>query len=142
MEMKKSNSLIKKLKGYQRAERDRFLRLTFDELTLEEFVLYELYAAITDWDSKHYETFGTFGATNKDVAQILKWKSDSTVGRYRKNLIKKGLIEKVGERFRIKDFDNWVSRKRPAEKQTFSAKMQVKNAIMQEEPADMQDIPF
>jgi len=112
MNTNKSNKLIKKLNGYQKANRERFLLLTFGELTLGEFVLYEFCITITDWDSRHYETYGTFKETNQQIAQMLDWKDGSTVSRYKKSLIEKGILELEGDRLRVKDFEKRELRKK------------------------------
>lgn len=104
------NRLLKKLNGYQKAPRARFKLLSEGRLTQEEFLLYELTIAITDWDSKH-ETYGTFEATNQEIAELLGWKSDTTVLKHKRNLIKKDifLIENDG-RIKAKGFDKWQLR--------------------------------
>lgn len=142
MKMKKDNRLFKKLKGFQRADRGRFFLLALDQLTQEEFILHELFIAITDWDTNHFETYGTFEATNKELAQILKWKADSTVSRHKKSLIDKGFVELAGERFRVKDFEKWQYKKSFAKTQHKDAEMQATNAKMQDGLAEMHEIPF
>jgi len=139
MEKKVTNRLLKKLRGFQKADKGRFLLLAFGELTHEELMLYEFCVAIADWDRDHVETFGTFEATNQEIAQVLRWKADSTVSRYRKSLIDKGYFEPVGKRFRIKDFEKWELRKTSSAKmQTSRAEMQESNANMQNQSANMQ----
>ncbi len=112
MENRKTNRLVKKLNGFQKTNRHRFLWLAFEELTQEELILYEFCAAITDWDRKHFDTYGTFKASNQEIAQILRWKADSTVSRYKKILIKKGYLEVEGDRLKVKDFEEWQLRKK------------------------------
>lgn len=111
MELKRSNSLFKKLRGYQKARRDRFFLLAFGEVTQEEFILYEFFNAITDWDRSHFDTYGTFQATNKEIREVLKWKADSTVSRHKKKLMEKGYITMEGDRLKAKDFESWELRK-------------------------------
>ncbi len=112
MENRKTNRLIKKLNGYQKANRHRFLWLAFEMLTQEELVLYEFCVAITDWDRTHLDTYRTFKATNQEIAQILRWKADSTVSRHIRSLIAKGFVAIVGERLKVKDFEEWELRKK------------------------------
>lgn len=136
--------MFKKLKGYQKASRDRFLLIAEGILTHEEFVIYELGVALTDWDKTHVETYGTFLASNLQLAQLLHWKSDSTVSRHRQKLIQKGFFI-VGNdgRTLIKDYEKWQLKRLPentSEKmQASSAKMQPTNAVLHETPAKMHE---
>lgn len=108
----KINPLLKKLKGYQRAPKERFRLFTSSHrLTPQEFILYEFAIAITDWDRKH-TTYGTFNGSNKNIADVLGWKSDVTVLRLKKSLIKKRLfIPTADEDLRVNGFDKWELRK-------------------------------
>jgi len=142
MDMKNNCRLFKKLNGYQKADRGRFMLLALGELSHEEFLLYEIFEAITDWDNRHVDTYGTFEATNKDLAMVLGWRADSTVSRHKKSLINKGYVERIGDRFKTKDFEKWELRKRPANMKNKSADMQVTNANNEDILADLQDIPF
>ena len=137
----KRNKLLKKIKGYQKAPRERFSLLANHVLTTEEFVVYELGIAITDWDAEHDdEIYGKFKATNKELAELCGWKSDSTISRIKKKLIKKELFIEDGEYLRVKDFESWQLRKNPhAKTQSRDAETQTAPAILQNEPAKMQD---
>lgn len=132
MNNRKTNRLVKKMNGYQKANRDRFLLLAFGELTQEELLLYEFCIAITDWDKNH-DNYGTFEATNQEIAEMLRWKANSSVSRYKRSLIDKGFLEISGSRVRVKDFEKWELRK------TGYAKMQNENASMQGGSANMHD---
>jgi len=112
--MEKDNSLFKKLKGFQKADRGRFFLLSLGKLTQEEFVLYELCVAITDWDRCHLDTYGTFKATNQELAEVLGRDAGSTISRHKKSLMEKGFLDAQGERLRVKDFENWELRKKGA----------------------------
>jgi hypothetical protein len=126
-------NVLKKLKGYQKANRDRFLLLYFNLLTFEEFVVYEFGIAMTDWDESHLETYGTFKVTNREIAEILGWKSDSQASRVKKSLLEKGYFTKIGDRITAWGFEKWQLRKVPnANKQNSSAKLQYNPANMQE----------
>lgn len=137
----KKNRLLKKIRGYQRAPRERFSLLINHILTAEEFVVYELGLAITDWDTEHDdEIYGKFKATNLEMAEICGWKSDSTVSRIKSKLIKKGLFIDDGEYIRAKDFEEWQLRKKPpAKMQDDIAKMQPQSANPQYESAKTQE---
>lgn len=132
--MNMDNKLLKKLRGYQKANRERFMLLMMQVLTLEEYIVYEFGIAITDWDDSesHRETYGTFQATNGQIAEILGWKSDSQVSRIRKRLVEKGFFIKDGNRCKAKDFEKWQLRKNPI------AKTQGHTANPQYQPANMQ----
>jgi len=135
------NRLLKKLRGYQKANRERFMLLMMQVLTLEEYIVYEFGIAITDWDDSdsHRETYGTFQATNGQIAEILGWKSDSQVSRIRKRLVEKDFFIKDGNRYRAKDFEKWQLRKNPIIKtQTQFANRQYQPAKTHEELAKMQ----
>lgn len=113
-ELNMGNPLLKKLNGYQKAYRARFNLLTDVKfkLTAEEFVLYEFLIAITDWDETHIETYGSFGASDKDIAELLNWKSSSTVNRWRRRLITKKILREHNEdRFKVTGFEKWRLRK-------------------------------
>lgn len=135
------NSLLKKLKGYQKAPRERFLYLTNKLLTTEEMILLEFFAAITDWDEEH-ETYGMFKATNQQVAGVFGWSTDSTVCRHKNNLVKKGLLIKLPSGyFKVKDIDNWLTKRRRNESINIEdVKLQDENAEIKEKPAKMQDV--
>ena len=137
----KKNPLFKKLNGWQTAYRDRFLLLAGGILTPEEFVVYELGIAITDWhDTKgHEEIYGKFQATNKQIAEIGGWKSDSAIYRIKKRLIEKQIFIPDGDFIRVKDFEKWQFRRKstikmhdlPAELQSPTANFQSVVAKMQ-----------
>lgn len=114
MNMKTKNALFKKLRGFQKADRGRFFLLSFGELTQEEFILYELCIAITDWDSSHIDTYGSFKATNQELAQVLGREAGSTISRHKKSLIEKGFLKVQGDRWNVRDFEKWELRKRGA----------------------------
>lgn len=130
-----TNELLKKLRGYQKASRDRFFLLTEGVLNHEEFIVYEFCIAITDWDRSH-STYGSFDATNKDIAEILNWRRDSTVSRHRSNLIKKGiLLPTPDNRTRVFDFEQWQRNKPPTKTSDSNS------AVMQGEAAKLQQMP-
>lgn len=137
----KDNPLIKKIRGYQKAPRDRFFLLYNKTLTQEEFVLYELGIAITDWDREHTETYGTFQATNQELAEILGWDSDTTALRHKDSLIQRGLFIQVNEDLiKPKGFEKWQLRTSKAAKiQDQTAKIQLTSSNLEEVPAKMQD---
>ena len=134
------NNLIKKLKGYQKAPRERFLLLKEGMLTQEEFLIYEFAIAITDWDSRH-ETYGTFKATNQEIADYLGWKSDTSVSRHKNHLITKGILTKAADGgLKVKNFEKWQrggenaadTESLDGNKQLYSAKSEDKNAETKE----------
>jgi hypothetical protein len=135
-----NNPLLKRLRGYQKAPRDRFVLLTQRVLNHTEFLVYEFCIAITDWDLNH-ETYGSFEATNLQIALILGWKDDSTVSRIRKSLINKGVFHKKGERIFVDGFENWQLRSRTsANIQPNTANKQEASVSSQEQSANLQEI--
>ncbi len=130
----RQNPLFKKLNGWQTAYRDRFLLLSGGILTPEEFVVYEICIGITDWHNAegHEEIYGKFQATNKQIAEIGGWQSDSTVYRIKKRLIEKKILIPDGEYLRVKDFERWQFRSRT------TAKLHEQPAKLQSEPANTQ----
>lgn len=129
------NSLIKKLRGYQRAYRDRFFLLYNKTLTQEEFILYEVGIAITTWD-KSKEGYGTFQATNDELSEILGWDSGTTALRHKNSLIKKGLFVQVNKYLiKPKEFEKWQHRISKA------AKIQIQTAKIQPTPANLEEVP-
>lgn len=135
------NPLFKKLRGYQKAPRQRFESLVNGLLTQEELIMYELGVAITDWDKNH-ETYGTFLATNKQLAEILGWKSDTSAMRVRGTLLKKGLFIEVEEgRIRPKGFDKWQLRRTSSEKENPTAKTEIETANFEQEAAKKEEFP-
>lgn len=141
------NNLLRKLKGYQKAPRARFLLLKEGKLTLEELSVYELGVAITIWD-RNKEDYGTFQATNQELADILGWGSDTSSMRHKKSLIRKGFFVEVDDN-RIKpiDFEEWQrgssqtanKQEGTAEKQSPPANVEDHNAKMQENPPQTSD---
>lgn len=135
-----ANPLLKKLRGYQKAPRDRYFLLRDHILTQEEFLLYELGLAITDWDKTHIDFYGTFQATNQDLADMLGWSSDSTVSRYKKSLIRKGFfLLALVNRLQVKDFSSWELKKSSAKMQNTPAEIGIASANLQEPPAKVQN---
>lgn len=105
------NPLNKKLRGFQKAPRERFKLLRDGLLTVEELMLYEFYIAITDWDVAH-NIYGKFQTTDDKVAKIMGWNSRSTVCIHRNRLLKKKfLVRDEDGLFSPKDFEDWELRK-------------------------------
>lgn len=135
------NPLFKKLKGYQKAPRQRFESLANGLLTQEELVMYELGVAITDWDKSH-ETYGTFLATNQQLAEVLGWKSDTSALRIKANLIRKGLFIEVEEgRIKPKGFEKWQIRRTSSEKEISTAKTEIRTSNFEQEAAKKEKFP-
>lgn len=102
------NKLLNKLYGFDFAPKDRFNLLTFGVLRVQEFVLYEFYIAISDWDRRH-STYGCVNATNQEVAKILGWDT-STVTRNKNKLIKEGWLSVVsGRTLEVRDYKKWTN---------------------------------
>ena len=134
------NLLVKKLKGFHKAPRARFLLLSEHRLSQEEFVLYELGIALAVWDQKK-ENYGTFKASNQELADILGWDSDTSALRHKRSLIKKGYFELVDEGgIRPVGFEKFQIRKhQPANNQEESSETQSSSANIEESGANMQE---
>ncbi len=132
------NRLLKKLNGYQKAPRARFKLLLEGRVTQEEFLLYELAVAITDWDPRH-ETYGTFEATNQELAEPLGWKSDTTALTHKKSLIRKNLFIVVdGNRIKAKGFDKWQLRTlNPSKNKDETAEKQLNTSKIEDKPSEI-----
>lgn len=125
------NRLFKRLNGFQKAHRKRFLLLTHKRLTEEEFVLYELGIALAIWDEEK-EEYGSFEATNQELANILGWKSDTTALRHKGNLIKKGFFRETEDNtIKPIGLEEWRLRK-PA-----PANLEDDPALLQNSPANL-----
>ena len=136
------NPLFKKLRGYQKAPRQRFEALANGLLTQEELIMYELGVAVTDWDKSH-ETYGTFLATNQHLAEVMGWKSDTSAMRVKAALIKKGLFVEAEEgRIKPKGFDKWQLRRASSEKEEPAAKTGIKTANFEQEAAKQEEFPI
>ncbi len=134
------NRLLKKLNGYQKAPRARFKLLSEGRLTQEEFLLYELAVAITDWDTKH-ETYETFEATNQDLAELLGWRSDTTALKHKRSLIKKGIFSVInGNRIRARGFEKWQRGKlNPSNNKDETAEKQFNASKIEDQPSKIKE---
>lgn len=89
------NKLNKRLKGYHKTFRGRFLFLRNKILTEGEFVLWDLsFNVLADWDKNHIETYGTFPYTWADIAFLLGC-SESIICRRSEKLFKHHLWERL-----------------------------------------------
>lgn len=141
MKRKLTNSLLQKLKGYNKAPKERFLALHRGIITQEELLMYELGIAITDWDTEHL-TYGTFCTTNREIAEILGWKSDTSALRVKAGLIKKGLfIETEDGRIKVKGFDKWLLRKSSSEIKPLSLKIETFPSNNEREALNKKEVP-
>ncbi len=136
-----NKKITKKLNGWDKAPKDRFFLLSNGLISQEEFLLCEFAIAICDWDMDHEDNYGTFEATNGQIAEILGWKSASTVSRLRKSLTNKGFFIVTGDRTKVKDFDRWrVNKRSCAKTHSDSANSNNDNANLHKECANLQDI--
>lgn len=141
MKRKLTNSLLQKLKGFNKAPKERFLALHKGIITQEELLMYELGIAITDWDTEHL-TYGTFYTTNRELAEILGWKSDTSALRVKTALIRKGLfIETEDGRIRVKGFDIWLLRKSSSKIESSSLKIKTPPLNIEREALNKEEIP-
>ncbi|GIW60208.1 MAG: hypothetical protein KatS3mg087_1274 [Patescibacteria group bacterium] len=82
--------------GYLNLPKKALLMVALGDLTREEFLVYLAYNCLTKWNQK-YKGYGTVKFSDKSVATLLHWKEDSSVCRYRNNLLEKGLLKNLGE---------------------------------------------
>ncbi|OGE72140.1 hypothetical protein A3H40_02110 [Candidatus Daviesbacteria bacterium RIFCSPLOWO2_02_FULL_38_15] len=133
-----NNSLLRKLNGYYKSPKAKFLLIKERRLTSEEFLLYEFGIAIASWDPNRPEIYGIFSAPNIQIAEILGWKRDSSVSRYKKRLIEKGFFIEEPAGIRLLGFEKWQIKKwdkKPEESATLQdevAKVQKQSAKTQE----------
>jgi len=92
MSLRGTDKLRRRLRGKLYVSRDRHLRAKEQRLSDREFRLLEIFRDLSDWDSRHTETYLTFEAQNVDIATLLGW-SVSKVSRVRELLISKNLIK-------------------------------------------------
>jgi hypothetical protein len=131
--------LYKKLGGFSLVSRSRFLLLESKLLKMEEFVLFELYISVADWDVRH-ERYGTVKTTNQEVAGMLGWTQGTTVGRYKKALGDKNFIRiSQDDAIEIVDFSQWIKGHNP--KADLNAEMRPAPANTHIQPAEMHDSP-
>ena len=88
------SKLTRKLKGYKTLGKDRHLTCHMLGLTDSEFRLFELYQDVYDWDSRHYEEYGTVSFPDRVIAKLLGWNA-SKVCRIRNKLIGKKLLTHI-----------------------------------------------
>jgi hypothetical protein len=94
--MRKINTkrLDKKLKGYHKHFRGRFLLLR--DLTPEEYVLWDIsFSLAADWDKNH-DSYGTFSFTFSEISYFTQC-SPSTISRKAKKLFTLGLWKKLDD---------------------------------------------
>lgn len=102
------NSQIKRLNGFIRLDRKIIFLLSDRILTQEEFLIYLLSIFLTDWSIDH-DAYGSVCALNREIAQLLGWKSRSSVTKHKKNLIAKGYLELLPDKRTIaKKLSTWA----------------------------------
>lgn len=95
----KIEKLNKRLNGYHRHFKGRFLLVKDGLLTPFEFILWDLsWSVLADWDKEHTDTFGSFKLTQEEIGHYLGV-SKSTVSRATKKLIKVGLWVKLPDKY-------------------------------------------
>ena len=105
--MKTSNQLTKRIKGYQRGFKGRFLLLKNRILTDEEFILLDLsFSVLADWDKKnHSDNYGTFSYTQEEIGFFLGW-DKTKVCRWSNKLFKKNFwVKRLDNRIMVVGFD-------------------------------------
>lgn len=81
-----------KLNGYRASHRNKWFLITKKILTTQEFILFEYYLDLMDFDKSHGDAFSTFEAYLDDVAVVFD-RGEDAVGKWHKGLINKGFIK-------------------------------------------------
>lgn len=86
--------LERRLRGYHRTFRGKFLLLISKSLSQQEYILWDFsFSILADWDyEKHPEIFGTFDYSLATIEKMLGW-GKSKASRLSKKLFKLGLWE-------------------------------------------------
>lgn len=146
--MKTTNELVKRLKGYHKTFRGRYLLLMLGALTDEEFILLELgFSVLVDWDKKnHPDNYGSFGYTQEEIGSFLKW-DKSKVSRTAMKLIQKGFWGKRSDGritvigYEIQEHLPEITREKGiVNLQEYILKMQLENAKIQQINANLQPV--
>jgi len=107
MNMRIQNRLDKRLKGYHKTFRGRFLLIKNRTLNSGEYILWDVsYSILADWDKKnHPDIFGTFDYSQEEIASLLAC-DKSTISRNSEKLFELGLWkEREDGRIEICGFD-------------------------------------
>lgn len=86
-----------KLNGYRASHRNKWFLITQEILSLQEFLLFEYYVDLMDFDKSHKDSFATFEAFLDDVASVFKKHTD-TVRIWHNGLLTKGFIKIFDEK--------------------------------------------
>jgi hypothetical protein len=81
-----------KFNGYRASHRNRWLLIIKNILTTQEFLLFEYYLDLMDFDRNHGIAFSTFEAYLDDVADVFG-KSEDAVRIWHNGLLDKGFIK-------------------------------------------------
>jgi len=83
-----------KLNGYRATHRNRWFLITKKILNPQEFLLFEYYIDLMDFDRSHGDNFATFEAYLKEVAPVFNKKEDA-VRKWHNGLLSKHFIKIV-----------------------------------------------
>lgn len=86
-----------KLIGYRASHRNKWFLITQNILTPQEFVLFEYYLDLMDFDKSHKDSFSTFEAFLEDVALVFN-KHEDTIRIWHNGLLTKGFIKVFDEK--------------------------------------------
>jgi hypothetical protein len=86
-----------KLNGYRASHRNRWLLVTQRILSPQEFLLFEYYLDLMDFDKSHGEAFSTFEAFLDDVLRVFN-KHEDTIRIWHNGLLTKGFIKIFDEK--------------------------------------------
>lgn len=125
-----TQKLKRRLKGYYKFYRESFLLLSENTISTEQFSLYVVLEALTDWDDRHIENYGYVECTHQSLARVLGWKTGTTVTKHLKKLLIIGLVlkDELG-RIKVVSYDDWKSRT-SAENNLVNAEIQPREAYL------------
>lgn len=89
-----------KLNGYRASHRNKWFLITQGILTLQEFLLFEYYLDLMDFDKSHSDKFASFEVFLDEIALVFN-KHEDTVGKWHDGLLSKGFIKIVDEKRKL-----------------------------------------
>lgn len=100
-----------KLNGYRATHRNRWNLIRSKILTSQEFLLFEYYLDIMDFDPNHGNSFGSFEVFPNEIAPVFN-KGTDTIKAWHKELLLKGFIQAFDDKrslFKIKSPHRYIT---------------------------------
>lgn len=148
MENRRQSKLDKRLKGYHRHFKGRYLLIKDRTLNFQEFILWDLsFSILADWDIKpdHEDIYGTFPYNFSEISYFLNC-DPSSISRYSKKLFELGLwkrrndgrIEVCGFSI-VRDLGKLTKKVGIVDLQDYIAKPQFYNVLLQNKDENQHD---